>query len=114
MEIKTYLTPLIKYWWLLLAASLVAFVSSYLIVRKQPPIYQTHSTMIIGRAVYSPNPNASDLFLNQQLTTYYADIALRQPVRDATMAALGLEWLPDYIVRPLPNSTLIEIEKWEG
>jgi len=109
MEIKTYITPLIKYWWLLLAASLVAFVSSYLIVRKQPPIYQTHSTMIIGRAVYSPNPNASDLYLNQQLTTYYADIALRQPVRDATMAALGLEWLPDYIVRPLPNTSLIEI-----
>jgi polysaccharide biosynthesis transport protein len=109
MEIKTYLTPLLKYWWLLLTASLIAFVCSYLIVRKQPPIFQTHSTLIIGRAVYSPNPNAADLYLNQQLATYYADIAIRQPVRDATMKALGLQWLPDYFVRPLPNTTLIEI-----
>ena len=109
MEIKTYITPLLKYWWLLLTASLIALVCSYLVVRKQPPIYQTHSTLIIGRSVYSPNPNASDLYLNQQLATYYADIAQRQPVRDATMAALGLQWLPEYFVRPLPNTTLIEI-----
>jgi capsular exopolysaccharide synthesis family protein len=109
MELKTYITPLIKWWWLLLTASLVAFVSSFLATREQPPIYQAHTTLIIGRTVFEANPTSNDLWMGQQLAGFYADYAQREPIRNATMTALGLTWLPDYIVRPLPNSQLLEI-----
>jgi capsular exopolysaccharide synthesis family protein len=49
------------------------------------------------------------LYLEQQLASYYTDIAKRDRVRNATMDALGLSWLPEYSVHPLPNSQIIEI-----
>ncbi len=109
MEIKAYITPLLKYWWLLVLATVVAMVSSFIVTSQQPPVYQASSTLVIGRAVYEANPNSADFYLNQQLASFYADLARREPIRNATMSTLGLNWLPEYIVRPLPNSQLIEV-----
>lgn len=109
MELKQYFSPLLRYWWLLVTASLVAAVSTFLIASQQPLVYQTRTTMIIGRAVYQSNPSSTDMWVNQMLANYYADLSQRQPVRDATMQALGLNNLPTYVVRPLPNSQLLEI-----
>jgi non-specific protein-tyrosine kinase len=109
MNLRAYLIPAIKWWWLLALASLVAAGATFLAVRGQPAIYQTRTTLIVGRAVYELNPNTSELFLNQQLALFYADIARRQQVRDATMGALGIDFLPRYTAQPLPNSQMIEI-----
>ena len=109
MEIKAYITPLLKYWWLLALATVVAMISSFIVTSQQPPVYQARTTMVIGRAVYEANPNSADFYLNQQLASFYADLANREPIRNATMSNLGIEWLPEFIVRPLPNSQLIEI-----
>jgi len=109
MELKTYFRPLIKWWWLLLAAALVAAVSSFVVLRQQPLLFQSRATLVVGRTVYEANPNGGDFYLNQQLASFYADLATREPVRDATQEALGLEWLPEYTARAVPNSLLIEI-----
>ena len=109
MDLGSYVKPLIKWWWLLLVASVVAALSSFFVTRQQPPIYQTSTALVIGRSVYDPNPTSNDLWLGQQLANYYADIAYRDQVRNNTMEDLGLSWLPEYTVRPLPNSQIIEI-----
>jgi polysaccharide biosynthesis transport protein len=109
MELKAYIIPLIRFWWLLCVAAVVAAVSSFLFVRQQPDIYRTRTTMVVGRTVYEQNPGGQDIWLSQQLAGFYADLSRRSLVRDATMEALGLDWLPDYSVRPLANSQLMEI-----
>ncbi len=109
MELKEYIAPLRKWWWLLVAATLVATVASYLATRQQPPIYQSRTTLMVGRAIENPNPSGNDLWLTQQLASTYADIARRSPIKEATMAALGLTWLPEYNVRPVANTQLLEI-----
>jgi capsular exopolysaccharide synthesis family protein len=109
MNLKSYFDPLIKWWWLLLVASLIAAVSSFLVTRQQPPIYESSTALVIGRSVYALNPTPNDIWLEQQLANFYTDIALRDQVRNATKEALGLNWLPEYNVRPLPNSPIIEI-----
>jgi len=109
MDLKAYFDPLKKWWWLLLVASLVAAVSSFIVTRQQPPVYQASTALVIGRSAYDPNPTANDLWIGQQLANYYADIAQRDQVQNATMETLGLDWLPEYSVRPLPNSQIIEI-----
>ncbi len=109
MELKTYFRPLIKWWWLLLAAAVVAAVSSFVVLRRQPLLFQSRATLVVGRTVYEANPNGGDFYLNQQLASFYADLATREPVRDATQKALGLELLPEYTARAVPNSLLIEI-----
>jgi len=109
VELKEYILPLRKWWWLIVAATLVATVSSFIATRRQAPIYQTRTTIMVGRAIENPNPNGSDFWLMQQLASTYADIAKRAPVQDATKTALGLTWLPDYTVRVVPNTQLVEI-----
>jgi polysaccharide biosynthesis transport protein len=109
MELKAYIIPLLRFWWLLCVAAVVAAVSSFLYVRQQPDIYRTRTTMVVGRTVYEQNPGGQDIWLSQQLAGFYADLARRSVVRDATMEALGLNWLPDYSVRPLANSQMMEI-----
>ena len=109
MELKEYILPLRKWWWLIVASVFVATVSSYLATRQQPPIYQSRATIMVGRAIENPNPTGNDFWLTQQLASTYADIAKRAPIKEATMAALGLTWLPEYTVRVVANTQLVEI-----
>ncbi|GAB4557672.1 MAG: hypothetical protein Kow0047_02160 [Anaerolineae bacterium] len=109
MDLKTYMKPLLKWWWLLLLASLIATVSSYLATRQQPPIYSSRVTLMVGRVIEDPNPSNNELWLSQQLAGTYADIVRREPIRRATMEALGLDWLPQYSARVVPNTQLLEI-----
>jgi succinoglycan biosynthesis transport protein ExoP len=110
MDLSSYFRPLIKYWWLLGLAALIAIVSSSIVALRQSPVYQTHATLLIGRAVYEPNPSTNDLYLGQQLASFYADIGNRDNIRSATQQALGLNALPPYNVRALPNSQMLEID----
>lgn len=109
MELKAYFQPLIKWWWLLLVAVLISSISAFFVTRDQPPIYEARVTLVIGRAVYEPNPSSTDMWMGQQLASYYADLAHREVVRNATLQALGIEWLPEYRVSPIQNSQLLEI-----
>src|SRR5512134_3367292 len=110
MELSSYFRPLIKWWWLIVVAGLVAAISSFVVTRQLPVLYESSTTLVVGRAVYESNPNSGDFYLNQQLASFYADLALREPVRRATMEALGMPWLPQYNITALPNSLLIQIQ----
>jgi capsular exopolysaccharide synthesis family protein len=109
MEIEKYFLPLRRWWWLLLAATVVAAVSSFLVTLGQPPIYQSRTTLLIGTTSTDPNPTTNEFILNSQLATYYADIANREPIRNATMEVLGLRRLPEYLASAVPNSQFVEI-----
>lgn len=109
MELKEIISPLLKWWWLLVISTLVAAVSSFIAVSQQPPKYSANTTLMTGRVITDPNPSYTELYMGQQLAATYADIAGRQPVRQATMDALGLTWLPAYNVRPINNTQLIVI-----
>ncbi|MCJ7536061.1 MAG: hypothetical protein MUO57_11060, partial [Anaerolineales bacterium] len=109
MELKQYILPLRRWWWLLFAATLIAAASSYLATLRQPPIYQTLSTLMIGQVITDPNPTGAEFTLSRQLAENYAEIANREPVKIATKEALGLSWLPDYRATALPNGQFIEV-----
>jgi polysaccharide biosynthesis transport protein len=109
MELKVYIKPLLKWWWMLLSAALIAAISTFLVTWQQPPVFQSQTTLVVGRSFYQTNPTANDFWQSQSLAAWYADIAQRQPVQQATMESLGLTWLPSYTARNLPNSQLIEI-----
>jgi non-specific protein-tyrosine kinase len=109
MELRTYISPLLKWWWLIVLATGLAGVSSLLAVRQQQPSYQSRSTLMIGRTIDDPNPTGNQFYLSQQLAQTYVDIARREPVKNATKETLGLDWLPPYAVNVIPNTQLIEI-----
>ncbi|HZD10282.1 MAG TPA: polysaccharide biosynthesis tyrosine autokinase [Candidatus Binatia bacterium] len=109
MELTRYLRLLGRWWWLLVLATGLAAASSFVAVSQQVPVYQSKTTLMLGSTIDDPNPSGNEINLTQQLAGLYADIANRQVVREKTMEALGLDSLPDYEARPLPNSQLIEI-----
>jgi non-specific protein-tyrosine kinase len=109
MGFKQYISPLIKWWWLILASTTVAVLASIYAVSQQLPVYQARTTLMLGQAINNPNPTGNEFYLGQQLAQTYADLAKREPVKDATMETLGLDWLPSYTVNVVPSTMLIEL-----
>lgn len=109
MELNKYIFPLRKWWWLVVASTLIAAIFSALSTRLQPTFYQARTTLMIGTTINNPNPSSNELILGQQLAAAYADLANRENVRNATKNALGVNQLPEYIARSLPNTQLMEI-----
>jgi polysaccharide biosynthesis transport protein len=110
MEIRDYIAPLRKWWWLILAVTLIAGVVGFVIVEQQPETFQTTATLQIGQSILQdPNPTTSLIAISQQLALTYADLARRSAVRQATMDALGLDLLPTYTIRPVASTQLMEI-----
>ncbi len=108
-SINAYLKPLIKWWRLLVVATAIAIVASSLSVFFQPDVYISRTTLMIGQTINNPNPDSGQIFIASQLASIYADIANREPIQVKTMEALGINWLPEYQARVVPNSQLIEI-----
>ncbi|MBI3958916.1 MAG: hypothetical protein HY328_08910, partial [Chloroflexi bacterium] len=110
MELKEYIVPLLRWWWLVVASMGVALVSSIIATSYQVPVYRSQTTIIVGRSMIdNPNPSGNDLWLTQQLATTYSDMLKRQPVQEATKTALGLNWLPEYTTQIVPNTQLLEV-----
>lgn len=109
MTIKDFINPLLKWWWLLALATVVAGVSAYYATAPLPPIYQARTTIIVGGVITDPNPDGTGMRISISLAETYATLAHREPVRIATMEALGLSRLPEYSARQLPNNQMIEI-----
>jgi capsular exopolysaccharide synthesis family protein len=110
MEIREFLIPIRKWWWLIAGATVLAGVAGYFIALQQPQQFQTQATVQIGQSIIDdPNPVTSVLWVSQQLALTYADISRRAPVREAAMEALGLDWLPEYSARSVENTQLMEI-----
>ncbi len=108
-NLMEYLTPLWRWWWLLLASTLVATVSMALATFFEPTQYSSRSTLMIGASIRDPNPNSGELYLAQQLVTTYVDLIQRASVREPAMATLGMDWLPEYSARQVPGTQLMEI-----
>lgn len=108
-ELQIYLRPLLRWWWLILLSALLAGVSAFIFVRLRPPVYIASGTVMVGTAIQERNPDSQQLSLTQGLAQTYVKIAQRPSIREATRQALGMDWLPEYSVRVVPDSQLIEV-----
>jgi capsular exopolysaccharide synthesis family protein len=91
MELRQIAATLWKWAWLIILATAVAGVSSWLAVRGQPATYRTSTTLMIGRAIEQVSPDYSEFYTSQQLAQTYSDLIKREPILKAAAAALGFE-----------------------
>jgi len=91
MELRQIAATLWRWAWLLVLATAVAAVSSWWVVKDQPPIYQTTTTLMIGTTIQQVSPNTAEFYTAQQLAQTYSELIRREPVLKATAAALGFE-----------------------
>lgn len=107
MELKFYLSVMWKWLWLIVLATGVAAVSSYVATKDSPSIYQATTTLMVGQALQSLNPNSGDMFTSQQLAATYIQIAKTQPILEGTISTLGVKISPDDL-REMTNVGLIQ------
>jgi non-specific protein-tyrosine kinase len=89
--LRQYIKPLFRWWWLIMISTAIAGGTSYYVTRQQPPTYQTSTTLLVGQVIQKTDVTGADFFLSEQLAESYAQIAVRQPVLQATIDGLGLE-----------------------
>lgn len=89
--------------------TLLAVVASAVSTMFQPDVYVSRTTLVIGTTILDPNPDSGQIYIAQQLAQIYADMGKREPIQQATMDALGIDWLPQYQSRAVPNAQMVEI-----
>jgi capsular exopolysaccharide synthesis family protein len=109
MEINAYLRPLVRWWRLVVIVTMLAVVASGVSTMFQPDVFVSRTTLVIGTTILDPNPDSGQIYIAQQLAQIYADMARREPIQQATMDALGIDWLPQYQSRAVPNAQMVEI-----
>ena len=57
MELEKYISPLLKWWWLIIAATAIAAIASYMATLQQTPNYQSRTTLMVGSPIDNLNPD---------------------------------------------------------
>ncbi|MEW5717979.1 MAG: polysaccharide biosynthesis tyrosine autokinase [Chloroflexota bacterium] len=107
MELKHYWSIIWKWMWLIVLATGIAAVSSYLAVSQQPKIYQASTTLLVGQSVQSLNPNPSDIYTSQQLALTYVQIVKTEAILQGAVDALGLKMSPTAL-RSMVNASIVQ------
>jgi len=89
MELQQYIGILRKWWWLILVSTLVAGAASWYLVKDEPPIYQTSTTLMIGQAIEKADPTYADFYTSERLAQTYSELVSREPILKKTAEALG-------------------------
>ena len=90
-ELREYLAVIWKWLWLIVLATAVAAFGSWFMVKDQPPIYQTYTTVMIGQAIEKRDPTYFDFDISEQLGQTYSELIKLEPILRATARALGFE-----------------------
>lgn len=109
MENTAYIRPLIRWWRLIVSLTIVAVVASAISAFLQPDVYVSKTTLVVGSPTSNPNPDSGQIYMAQTLAIFYADLAQREPIQNATQNALGVNWLPKYQAIAIDNTQLVEI-----
>jgi capsular exopolysaccharide synthesis family protein len=114
MELRQYMTIIMRWWWLTILLTIAAGVTSYAVSQRLVPVYEATTTLIVGQSIQATELSTGDILTSQQLAQTYADIAQRQPVLQNTIEALSLndtwrELKKRVKVRSVQGTQLLEI-----
>ncbi|GAB4446855.1 MAG: hypothetical protein Kow00120_17040 [Anaerolineae bacterium] len=103
-----------RWWWFVLAGTVIAAGISYYLTSKQPLIYVAKATVSVGQSIRDPDINPQMLALSRTLAYTYADLARRRLITEAVIEARNLNVSPDELreriqVNVIPDAQLLEI-----
>jgi capsular exopolysaccharide synthesis family protein len=90
VDVGHFLRIIRKWLWLVVLCVGMAAAASYEVTKQLTPTYRTSLTLMVGAEDSNPNVSSDELAYTQRLAFSYAALAGRQPVLEATVAALGL------------------------
>jgi polysaccharide biosynthesis transport protein len=105
-----YAALLLRWSWLLILLALIAGGTAYEVSRRDTPIYQASTLIMINGAPGIQADAYGSIYLTQLLTTTYAQTLTTGPMLDAIAKKLGLQSLPASIqVQTIQNTSLMRI-----
>ncbi len=120
MKLQTYLNLARKWLWLIVLAALLAGVTVFFISRRQTPIYQATSTILINQARSAvQTSDYSDILTSERMAQTYARMLQDWEVQQQVAKELGLEGAFEQIrqdyqialnVVPVRDTQLINIQ----
>ena len=113
MELRQYFSVLWKWVWLIVLSTMLAAGSSYVASRAATPLYQTKTTLMVGRATQNPDPNSADLYTGQQLAYTYSQLARREPVLQGAINSLGLNMSWEALANQVNTSIVLNTQLLE-
>jgi len=90
IEIRHIFSVLLRRWWLLLLAMLLAGGLGYGFSQVQEPIYKATASMAVDQVTKANALKYSDIEAISQLIRTYADIVIRQPLLERVVQTLAL------------------------
>ena len=97
MEQK-YLTTLLRWSWILVAATLIAAGTAYLTAKDQSVSYTARTRLMVGPGIDSPHPDLNTLRAGGQLMQTYAELPTTAPFLQAVIDELGIDATPDELL----------------
>ena len=114
MELAPYFEVVKRWWWLIVVSVALAAGASYVYSDRQPRIYASRTTLMVGTSIQSSNPDLRDLGLSRTLAEIYGQLVLRKPITQAVIDKLGLDMSPEQLAsmintNVIPDAQLLEI-----
>jgi succinoglycan biosynthesis transport protein ExoP len=88
MDLRQFLGLFRKWWWLMLLSTAIAGFCSWYVVKDQPPVYTTSTTLMIGQSYQKPDPTYSDFYTSEQLAQTYTELVRREKILKGTAEQL--------------------------
>ena len=82
---------IIRWWLIIVLLTAVGGVAGYMATDRIEPVYRANASILVGRPLLDPTVSRDDIETSAELASTYADVAVRQPVLEATVQALGLD-----------------------
>lgn len=78
-----------RWWWLIILATAIAGGMAVRSAAHTPRYYRSGATILVGRLTQQANPDANAFTLLDRLTSFYANVATREPVLDAAAKSVS-------------------------
>jgi capsular exopolysaccharide synthesis family protein len=95
MDARRQLTVLRRWLWLLIASTLLAGGSAYLVSSALPKMYESTATLLVGQTLSTSNPDVNQLLASQRLSQTYADLVTTGPLLSKVIDLEGLDATPE-------------------
>lgn len=94
VEVRQMLDAALRWWWLLIVATMTGAVIGYTFSKWQPPVYQATTTLLVGQSILSIELDSRDITTSERLALTYANVVQLQPVLQSVIdkLALDLSW----------------------
>lgn len=97
MELKNYLTIVIRWWWLILLLTIVAAGAALVVGALTLPVYAATATVLVNQAPHGDLTDAGALVTGQSLAGTYVQLLAKRPILEEVIADTGADLTPDQL-----------------